>query len=223
MPFSKFHTQHFIHLQIKGYKIQWHCSILPRILILYDITDCRLLSWLHVISYFLNVAVFLLNNNNLYTLGLMNKDDQGNICMALPKLQVYFISVVHCKMLHLWLQAGRCLYIRKTFSLGFFGTGFVTSWILTCTAFYFYIPIIKLSLGHLAPTNILLGTSVLFGFWKSISLYNAIPFVREASFILGLKIYKPLLTGHYLPTVLSCVAFQIFYYKYVFKMCCEQL
>lgn len=110
---------------------------------------------------------------------------------------------------HLWLQVSRCFYIRETFPLDFFSTTFVTSWILTCTAFCFYIPIIKLSLGHLAPTNILLGTSVLFGFKESISLHTAIPFVSQLSFTLGLKIYKPYLPCHYLSTVLSCVVFQM--------------
>ena len=110
---------------------------------------------------------------------------------------------------HIWLQVGRCFYIRKMFPLDFLSTTFVTSWILTCTAFYFYIPIIKLSLGHLAPTNILLGTSVLFGFRESISLYTAIPFVSQVSFTLGLKIHKPYLTRHYLSTLLSCAAFQM--------------
>lgn len=119
-------------------------------------------------------------------------------------------TTVNCIMAsHLWLQVGRCFYTRKTFPLDFFSTTFVTLWILTCTAFYFYIPIIKLSMGHLAPTNILLGTCVLFGFRESISLRTAIPFVSQVSSALGLKIYKPYLSHHYLSIVLSCVAFQM--------------
>lgn len=173
LPSSEFQTQ-FFYL-FRGHKMQWHRCILRWTLILYDMTDYELCS--DLILFFISLILLhsdciIITHTLLVAWIKMSKKRFAwqfpSYIFTLSLLCLLSVIVNYIMASHLYLQVGRCFYIRKTFPLDFFSTPFVTSWILTCTAFCFYIPIIKLSLGHLAPTNILLGTSVLFGFRESI-------------------------------------------------------